>query len=155
MYAVKKTQVIGNTVQEYFYDSPLKDTAITPTKYVLKADYEQDLTEAGIGHGETAKFITYYGDVEDWYIYTLGGIPIPTKNEHSDNRLMLMLRDDNHDHGFNYAKTFDTPLAGKSTIKFRIKVTDEVLDPMNQNPELRIYLQEDIGGDSADEDDGG
>lgn len=154
-YAVKDIQVVGNTIQEYFYDSPLKDSAITPTKYVLKADYEQDLAEAGIGNGETAKFITYYGDVEDWYIYTLGGIPIPTKDQYSDNRLMLMLRDDNHDHGFNYAKTFDTPLSGKSTIKFRIKVNNETLDPMNQNPELRIYLQEDIGGDSADEDDAG
>lgn len=152
-YGVNGIQVeSGRRVHEYYYDDELKNHGIEPTRYVVNEVYEQGMAEGQINDGETAKFITYYGDVKDWYIYTLGGIPIPKKDSNSDDRLMLMLRDDSHEHGFTYAKTFDTPLTGKSTIHARLKVVGEELDPMNQNPELRFYLQEDTGSEDSDAD---
>lgn len=151
-YAVKGLTVDNNKVKEYFYDEPLVSHEITPTKYVVNVNYAEELDKEGIKDGETAKFITYFGDVKDWYIYTLGGMPIPTNNEYSDNKTVMMLRDDSHEHGFTYAKKFDTPLSEKGTIKCRIKVVNEELDPMNQNPELRIYLQEDNATEDTDSD---
>lgn len=149
LYGVKGITVSGGKVEEYFYDTDFKTIGVNPTRYAVKEDYNAELTEAGIGENETAKFITYYGDVKDWYIYTLGGIPIPTNY---DGKMMLMLRDEAHEHGFTYAKKFDTPLTGKSTVECRLMIDDEVLDPMNQNPEFRFYLQEASGGEDTDSD---
>ena len=66
---------------------------------------------------------------------------------------MEIHRDDNHDHGFTYAKKFDTILDGQSTIHARIMIKDEELDPMNQAPEFRFYIQQDsadLGDSDAD-----
>ncbi len=153
IYSVQSIEVKGNSgsqyVEEYYpdYDIDFSSLAIAPTKYVVNENYPKTLKESEIGEGETAKFITVYGDEKDWYIYTLGGIPIPTSYDGSDP--MLMLRDDNHDHGFTYAKKFNTILDGKSTIHARIMIKDEELDPMNQAPEFRFYIQQ----DSADAED--
>lgn len=153
VYKVEGISVSGNSIVEYpkEYDVLLSGIAITPTKYVVNEDYEKNIKQAGIGEGDTTKFITVYGDEKDWYIYTLGGIPIPTSIDGSDP--MLMLRDDNHDHGFTYAKKFDTILDGKSTIHAKIMIKDEELDPMNQAPEFRFYIQQDsadLGDSDAD-----
>ena len=151
-YAVKGITTSKGEIKEYFYDEPFVNHSVAPTRYVVNVDYGKELEAAGIGDGETAKFITYFGDVKDWYIYTLGGIPIPTKDQYSDDKLMLMLRDDTHEHGFTYAKKFDTPLSDKGTIRCRLKVVGEELDPMNQNPELRFYLQEDNASEDSEAD---
>jgi hypothetical protein len=143
IYNVYGVSANDNHVQEYYsgYDIDFSTIAIQPTKYVVNENYKETLKESNIGEGETSKFITVYGDEKDWYIYTLGGIPIPTSYEGSDP--MLMLRDDNHDHGFTYAKKFDTILDKKSTIHAKIMIHDEELDPMNQAPEFRFYIQQD------------
>lgn len=153
VYKVEGINVIGDRVVEYpdEYDVPLSEIAITPTKYVVNEDYGKNIKNADIGEGDTTKFITVYGDEKDWYIYTLGGIPIPTSIDGSDP--ILMLRDDNHDHGFTYAKKFDTILDGQSTIHAKIMIKDEELDPMNQAPEFRFYIQQDsadLGDSDAD-----
>ena len=145
-------QRTGNKVHEYYYDDTFCTHAIQPSKYVVAVDYEKAMQEGNISEGETARFITYFGDVKDWYIYTLGGIPIPTKNALSDNKLMLMLRDDSHEHGFTYAKKFDTPLDKKLTVHARLKIVGEELDPMNEAPELRFYLQEDTAREDMEAD---
>lgn len=150
VYAVQSiTASASNGVVEYYpgYDVALNTIPVEPTRYTVNVDYAKELEENDIGEGETTKFITIFGDVYDWYIYTLGGIPIPTTPEDGDKPI-LMLRDDNHDHGFTYAKKFDTPLDGKSTIRCKLMIKGEELDPMNQSPELRFYLQQ----DSADSD---
>ena len=155
IYSVQSIEVKGKSgsqyVEEYYpgYDIDFSSLAIAPTKYVVNENYPKTLKESEIGEGETAKFITVYGDEKDWYIYTLGGIPIPTSYNGSDP--MLMLRDDNHDHGFTYAKKFSTILDGKSTIHAKIMIKDEELDPMNQAPEFRFYIQQD-SADSEDTD---
>lgn len=151
-YGVESLQVISGKLHEYFYDAPLCSVAIEPTKYALNTEYDRDFAEGGIEAGETAKFITYFGDVKDWYIYTLGGIPIPVNNEYSENKPMLLLRDDSHEHGFTYAKTLDVELGGKSTIHSRFMIRGEELDSMNENPEFRYYIMEDIGEEDTDAD---
>lgn len=147
----------------------LATEAVQPTKYVVNADYVRDLAKYNIGQGETSKFITIFGDVEGWYIYTLGGIPIPsnkckdanskdTEDLYSDDpnqAPILLLRDDNHDHGFTYAKKFSTPLDGKSTVKAKFMIKNEELDPMNQAPEFRFYLQQDSAQSDSDTSDAG
>lgn len=153
VYKVEGIQVNGDRIDEYpaEYDVKFSDIAIAPTKYVVNENYAKNIKAAGISEGDTTKFITVYGDEKDWYIYTLGGIPIPTSIEDKDP--ILMLRDDNHDHGFTYAKKFDTILDGKSTIHARIMIKDEELDPMNQAPEFRFYIQQDsadLGDSDAD-----
>ncbi|MCI9086036.1 MAG: hypothetical protein HFE51_06425 [Clostridia bacterium] len=153
IYKVEGISVSSNSIIEYpkEYDVPLSGIAIIPTKYVVNEDYAKNIKNADIGEGDTTKFITVYGDEKDWYIYTLGGIPIPTSIDGSDP--ILMLRDDNHDHGFTYAKKFDTILDGQSTIRARIMIKDEELDPMNQAPEFRFYIQQDsadLGDSDAD-----
>ncbi|MCH5213097.1 MAG: S-layer homology domain-containing protein [Oscillospiraceae bacterium] len=149
VYSVQGVSVNNKKVVEYYpdYDVNISSMAIEPTRYTINVDYAKMLEENEIGEGETTKFTTVFGDVYDWYIYTLGGIPIPTTPEGGDKPI-LMLRDDNHDHGFTYAKKFDTPLDGKATIHCKLMIKNEVLDPMNQAPELRFYLQQ----DSADSD---
>ena len=154
VYAVKGITVSNKKVVEYptEYDVNMSTLAIEPTVYTINVDYAKMLEENEIGEGETTKFTTIFGDVYDWYIYTLGGIPIPTTPEGGDKPI-LMLRDDNHDHGFTYAKKFDTPLEGKATIRCKLMIKDEVLDPMNQSPELRFYLQQDSAdSDNAEQD---
>ncbi len=151
-YGVEGIQVISNKVNEYFYDKALCTEGIAPTKYVVNVEYDKALPEEGIKAGETAKFVTIFGDVKDWYIYTLGGLPIPVEEEKSENKPMLLLRDDSHEHSFTYAKTFETPLYGKSTLHSRFMISGEQLDPMNQNPEFRYYIQEDIGNEDTDAD---
>ncbi|MGN0181777.1 MAG: immunoglobulin-like domain-containing protein, partial [Candidatus Ornithomonoglobus sp.] len=156
VYEVKTISVNGGSVSEYYkeYDVALSTIAIQPTKFVINVDYAEAFKEENITEGETTKFTTIYGDVHDWYIYTLGGIPIPTTPEGGDSPI-LMLRDESHDHGFTYAKKFSTPLSGRATIETRIMIKDEVLDPMNQAPEFRFYLQQDAAdSDNADGDDG-
>ncbi len=153
VYKVEGISVSNNSIVEYpkEYDVPLSGIAITPTKYVVNENYGKNIKAADIGEGDTTKFITVYGDEKDWYIYTLGGIPIPTSIDGKDP--ILMLRDDNHDHGFTYAKKFDTILDGQSTIHARIMIKDEELDPMNQAPEFRFYIQQDsadLGDSDAD-----
>lgn len=152
VYTVKSISVSGNKVQEYYddYEHVFNTIAIQPTMYVVNENYKKTLKESEIGEGETTKFISIYGDEKDWYIYTLGGIPIPTIAE-GDTDPMLMLRDDSHDHGFTYAKKFDTVLDGKSTIHARLMIKGETLDPMNQSPELRFYIQQDSAAEE-DED---
>ncbi|MGN0162514.1 MAG: S-layer homology domain-containing protein [Candidatus Ornithomonoglobus sp.] len=152
VYEVKKIEVKDGSVVENVTEDDvlLKSIAIEPTRYAINVNYEKELLENDIKEGETTKFTTVFGDVKDWYIYTLGGIPIPSYADGYENPI-LMLRDESHDHGFTYAKTFETPLSGKSTIRCRLMIKDEVLDPMNQNPELRFYLQQ----DSAASDDAG
>ena len=150
IYGVDKIKVLNKKeVDEYFYDTEFSKIAVAPTRYAVNEDYTKTLAEAEIGKGETTKFITYYGDVKDWYIYTLGGIPIPSER---DGELMLMLRDEAHEHGFTYAKKFDTALTGKSTVECMLMIDDEQLDPMNQNPEFRFYLQEASGMEDTDSD---
>ncbi|MGM9936052.1 MAG: S-layer homology domain-containing protein, partial [Candidatus Ornithomonoglobus sp.] len=146
----------AGTVSEYYpaYDEDFKNIAIQPTKYVVNVDYEQALKDYNIVEGQTTKFTTIFGDVLDWYIYTLGGIPIPSYADGYESPI-LMLSDSSHDHGFTYAKKFDTPLSGKSTIEARLMIKGETLDPMNQAPELRFYLQQDAAdSDNADADEG-
>ncbi len=144
IYEVKSLEVSGGKVVEYHdkYEMEFATLPVAPTKYVVNENYIENLKEAEIGEGETTKFITVYGDEKDWYIYTLGGIPIPTTYD-GDEDPMLMLRDDSHDHGFTYAKKFDTLLDGKSTIHAKLMIHGEELDPMNQSPELRFYIQQD------------
>lgn len=156
VYEVKKIEVKDGGVVENVtaYDVELKSLAIEPTRFVIDVDYEKELFENEIGENETTKFTTVFGDVKDWYIYTLGGIPIPSYADGYEKPI-LMMRDESHDHGFTYAKKFDTPLSGKSTIRCKLMIKDEVLDPMNQNPELRFYLQQDSAeSDSSGGDDG-
>lgn len=153
VFGVHDIAVNGNKVEEYYsgYDVELKTLPIQPTKYVVNENYIKNLQESEIGEGDTTKFITVYGDEKDWYIYTLGGIPIPTSYQGSGP--MLMLRDESHDHGFTYAKKFDTILDGRSTIRAKIMIRDEELDPMNQAPEFRFYIQQDsadLGDTDAD-----
>lgn len=152
VYNVKKISVKGKNLQEYYddYEHVFNTIAIRPTMYVVNENYKKTLKESEIGEGETTKFISIYGDEKDWYIYTLGGIPIPSIAE-GDTDPMLMLRDDSHDHGFTYAKKFDTVLDGKSTIHARLMIKGETLDPMNQSPELRFYIQQDSAAEE-DED---
>lgn len=151
VYGVKSIEIKGGTINEYYSGNDVNfDTIpIQPTLYVVNENYPKSFKdpEINIQEGETTKFITVYGDVKDWYIYTLGGIPIPTSYQNEDP--MLMLRDDSHDHGFTYAKKFDTLLDGRSTIHAKIMIHDEELDPMNQAPEFRFYIQQ----DSADSED--
>ena len=153
MYGVKGLQLNSSQDQvlEYFYDTQINKMPIQPTKYVVAEDYPSELAKAEIGEGDTTKYITYYGDVKDWYIYTLGGIPIPS---YRDGKLMLMLRDDSYEHGFTYAKKFSTPLTGKATIHCKLLIHGEELDPMNQSPELRFYLQQDSAYEETAGDEG-
>lgn len=143
VYSVQGITVSGNKINEYYsgYDVDFNTLPIQPTIYVVNENYLENLKANNIGEGETAKFTTVYGDEKNWYIYTLGGRPIPTSYNGSDP--MLMLRDDSHDHAFTYAKTFDTLLDGKSTIRAKIMISDEELDPMNNAPEFRFYIQQD------------
>ena len=155
VYKVDKISVKNNGVIEYpeKYDMDFNTLAIVPTKYVINEKYSKTLKESGIGEGDTTKFITVYGDEKDWYIYTLGGIPIPSTLEGEGDDPMLMLSDQSHDHGFTYAKKFDTLLDGKSTIRARLMIKGEELDPENQAPELRFYIQQDsadLGDTDAD-----
>ena len=133
----------GKSVKEYYegYDFSFSSLAIQPTRFVIDEYYPENLEESGITEGDTAKFTTVYGNEKDWYIYTLGGRPIPSS--YNGSKPMLMLRDDNHDHGFTYAKKFDTLLDGKSTIRAKIMICNEELDPMNNAPEFRFYIQQD------------
>lgn len=151
VYTVKSISVSDDkkSLKEYYddYEHELQELPIQPTKYVVNENYKETLKESGIGNGDTTKFISIYGDEKDWYIYTLGGIPIPTTYE-DDDAPMLMMRDDSHDHGFTYAKKFDTLLDGKSTIHARLMIKDEELDPMNQSPELRFYVQQDSAAEA-------
>lgn len=155
IYAVTSIEVKGGDIQEYASsnDVDFSTVAIQPTLYVVNENYPESFKdpEVDIKEGETTKFITVYGDVKDWYIYTLGGIPIPTSYKGGDP--MLMLRDDSHDHGFTYAKKFSTLLDGKSTIHAKLMIHGEELDPMNQSPELRFYVQQDsAASDDTDSD---
>ncbi len=149
LYRVRSIEVKGDSIEEYYAgnDVPFSTIEIQPTVYVVNEDYASALKEYDIQEGETTKFTTVYGDVKDWYIYTLGGEPIPTSYEGGSP--ILMLRDHTHDHGFTYAKKFSTLLDGKSTIRAKIMIKDEELDPMNQAPEFRFYIQQ----DSADMED--
>lgn len=152
VYSVRKIEIKD---EKFVDETPNDDVnistiAIEPTKYAVNVDYAKALKENGIVEGATTMFTTIFSDVYDWYIYTLGGIPIPTTPKDGDSPI-LMLRDESHDHGFTYAKTFDTPLSGKSTIRCKLMIKNEVLDGMNQSPELRFYLQQ----DSADSDNAG
>ena len=156
VYAVDGIKASGKKAVEYptAYDVAMNTIPVEPSKYTVNVDYAKAMEENDIGEGETTKFITVFGDVLDWYIYTLGGIPIPTTPEDGDKPI-LMLRDDNHDHGFTYAKKFDTPLDGKATIRCKLMIKGEELDPMNQAPELRFYLQQDSAdSDNAEGDEG-
>ncbi|MBQ8301753.1 MAG: S-layer homology domain-containing protein [Clostridia bacterium] len=155
VYGVNSIEVKGSSIEEYYSDNDVEfqTVAIQPTLYVVNENYPESFKdpEVDIKEGETTKFITVYGDVKDWYIYTLGGIPIPTSYEGGDP--MLMLRDDSHDHGFTYAKKFSTLLDGKSTIHAKLMIHGEELDPMNQAPELRFYVQQDsAASDDTDSD---
>lgn len=153
VYGVKNIDVKNGKIEEYYSgnDVSFSTIAIQPTRYVVNENYPESFKDpdVNIKEGETTKFITVYGDVKDWYIYTLGGIPIPTSFQGGDP--MLMLRDDSHDHGFTYAKKFTTLLDGKSTIHAKLMIHGEELDPMNQAPELRFYIQQD-SADSEDTD---
>lgn len=143
VYSVKSIEVDDDEIIEYHpeYDVGFSTIAVEPTLFVVNENYPLEFKELDIKDGETSKFTTIYGDVRDWYIYTLGGIPMPASYEDSDT--MLMLRDDSHEHGFTYAKKFSTQLSGKSTIRAKILIHDEELDPMNQSPEFRFYIQQD------------
>lgn len=143
VYSVKTIEVDGDEIIEYHpeYDVDFSTIAVEPTIFVINENYPLEFKALDIKDGETSKFTTIYGDVRDWYIYTLGGIPIPSSYESGDT--MLMLRDDSHEHGFTYAKKFSTPLSGRSTIRAKILIHDEELDPMNQSPEFRFYIQQD------------
>lgn len=158
MYEVAGIAVNGSTVTEYPEENDISFTevAVEPSRYVVNADYARDIAKYDIGEGESSKFITVFGDIEDWYIYTLGGIPIPSSHTLEGDELygtehdpILLLRDESHDHGFTYAKKFDTPLSGKSTIHAKIMIRNEELDPMNQAPEFRFYLQQDSAQSDA------
>ncbi len=154
VYSVPDIEVANGGVVEYHskYDVPFNSMAVQPTPYVINMNYIDQLKQDNITDGETTKFVSLFGDVYNWYIYTLGGIPIPTTMEGYDSP-MLMLRDESMDHGFTYAKKFDTVLTGKSTIRAKLMIKDEVLDPMNQAPELRFYIQQDsadLGDTDAD-----
>ena len=158
LYEVAGIKVDGGRVSEYEEknDHSFSTVAVEPTRYVVNADYARDMKEYGIQENETNKFITVFGDIEDWYIYTLGGIPIPSSHTLDGDELygtehdpILLLRDESHDHGFTYAKKFDTPLSGRSTIHAKIMIRDEELDPMNQAPEFRFYLQQDSAQSDA------
>lgn len=133
----------GKSIKEYYEgdDYSFSSLAIQPTRFIIDEFYPDRLEESEIAEGDTAKFTTVYGDEKDWYIYTLGGRPIPTS--YNGGKPMLMLRDDSHDHGFTYAKKFNTLLDGRSTIRAKIMICDEELDPMNNAPEFRFYIQQD------------